>query len=139
MSKNYKKIKESLRQMMNSLVRVQKASFASKAKGGISKARQVMAKAAREDNINKQVKKAQESTQRFHNIYFKQDGYANLRTDTAWQKRIIKREAAIFESWEAKFNFNQNEWYQQIFSRYEDPNSATHVPDVYGPYQYFVN
>lgn len=45
-------------------------------------------------------------------MYFKQDGYANLRTDTSWQKRIIKREKAIFESWEAKFNFNQNEWYQ---------------------------
>ena len=59
-----------------------------------------MAKASREENVKRQVKKLQESTQRYHNMFFRQDGYANLRNDTAWQKRIIRREEGIFKSWE---------------------------------------
>ena len=43
-----------------------------------------MAKAAKEENVKRQVKKAQENSQRHHNAFYKQDGYAGLRTDTSW-------------------------------------------------------
>ena len=55
----------------------------------VTKAKQVLGKAAREQNIKKQAKKAQETAQRYHNRFFKEDGYANLRTDKSWQKRVI--------------------------------------------------
>lgn len=83
----------------------QKAMMSTHIKGA-SKARQVMSKAAQRENIKKQVIKAQETTQRYHGLFYKQDGYANIRNDAAWQKRIIRREQGIFKSWETKISFH---------------------------------
>ena len=83
-----------------------RAAFSSTPVRGVTKAKQVLGKAAREQNIKKQVKKAQETAQRYHNRFFKEDGYANLRTDKAWQKRVVQREQAIFKAWETKFNWH---------------------------------
>ena len=123
-----------------SLFRFKAFNFSSAAKNlkGASKAKQVMAKASREENIKRQVKKLKESTQRYHNTFFRQDGYANIRSDTAWQNRIIRREESIFKTWEQKIGFHQSEWYKAVFSR-TAPAEAPFTPDQYGPYIYFSN
>ena len=93
---------------------------------------------------NKVAEKVKEHAQktsiptRYHDKYFREDAYAQIRFDKAWQNRIISRESEIWEKWQKRILYHENQWFTHVFKR-TDPGQVASTPETYGNYVYFAN
>ncbi|CAI2386107.1 unnamed protein product [Moneuplotes crassus] len=63
------------------------------------------------------------------------DGYHKIKSDKAWQKRIIKREQDIYKNWRQLLHPQFSAWKRDIFKRTE--SAVNSIPEQYGDYFYF--